>query len=282
MNYVPNNMYGYTYGMARPQARNTQPLTPEQIAKLRQDSNAFDMKIPAEDLWRAACTHKEKNGNGTLVLNNDGTYTCTICHETFNMCDKSRAEVESAVNVLLDMLQTSKAVYLDASEELVRQYYQMIPLLKKFPDLWDRALKNFSMYEGAMTGVNPMSTGYSAFAAYNTLTNNPYGGYGYMAPTPMAPQQPMGYYQQPTMTPYGMPVDPNVNPMAYGVPNSVPMPTVPQAAPAPGVMPGVPQMAPTAGVMPGVPQAAPVPTAPVTTPVATQQNEVQQQQTFNV
>ena len=189
------NNFGYAYGVPRPQARNTQPLTPEQISKLRQDSKAFDMKVEVEDLWRAACTHKEKNGQSTLIANEDGSYTCTICHETFKMCDSDRKEIEAAVNTLVDMLQTSKTVYLDAPEELIRQYFQMIPLLKKFPDLWDRAMKNFSMYEGtAFTGVNQMGPGFSGFAALQNLMTNPYAGYGYNAYAQAAPQQPMQGY----------------------------------------------------------------------------------------
>lgn len=263
------NNFGYAYGVPRPQARNTQPLTPEQISKLRQDSNAFDMKVEVEDLWRAACTHKEKNGQSTLIANEDGSYTCTICHETFKMCDSDRKEIEAAVNTLVDMLQTSKTVYLDAPEELIRQYFQMIPLLKKFPDLWDRAMKNFSMYEGtAFTGVNQMGPGFSGFAALQNLMTNPYAGYGYNAYAQAAPQQPVqgygyqpnGFYGQPMAPAYGAPVDPSANPMAYGVPGTVPAPT----APAPGVMPGA---------------AAP---APVATPAAPAQAEVQQQQVFNV
>ncbi len=265
-NYPYPNNYGYTYGVARPQARNTQPLTPEQIAKLRQNSNAFDMKVEVEDLWRAACTHKEKNGQSTLISNEDGSFTCTICHETFNMCDSDLDGIQDAVKTLIDMLQTSKSIYLDAPEELISQYYQIIPLLKKFPSLWDRAVKNFAMYENAgFTGVNPMGPAYSGFNAvqtllggygYQTIPQQPVQGYGYQ---PMPQQQPNAFYGQPPMAgaPVAAPMDPSANPMAYGIPN-------PTVAPAPGVMPG--SVAPT----------------PVTDPAASAQTEVKQQQVFNV
>lgn len=268
------NQYGYSFGVARPLAKNTQPLTPEQIAKLRQDSSAFDMKVEVEDLWRAACTHKEKNGQSTLIQNNDGSWTCTICHETFNMCDCETKDIEAAVKTLCDMLQTSKTVYLDAPDDLITQYFQMIPLLKKFPSLWDRAMKNFAMYEGtANQGLNPMAPGYSGFAALQNLMTNPYAAYGYN--NGYAAQQPAaGYGYQPQAPAYGMPMygqqpapvygqpmmDPNANPMAYGVPGGIPAAPV---APAPGVMPG----------------AAPVATAPAAAPATA---EVQQQQVFNV
>lgn len=275
----PQQQYGYTYGYPRPQARNTQPLTPDQIQKLRQDGSAFDMKVEQEDLWRAACTHKEKNGSSTLVQNQDGTWTCTICHETFNMCDASREEIEAAVNKLIDMLQTSKTVYLDAPDALIIQFYQIIPLLKKFPDLWDRAMRNFAQYEGTYGAPGMISPGYSGFAAMTSLLTNPYAaGAPFMGQMPAQPmpngmpmsgQMPMyGYPQQP-MAPNGMPMqqmypDMSGNPMAYGGP------AVPQ-----------PPMAPAPGVMPGNPQAAPVAAAPAQGQPQ-QGTEVQQQKTFNV
>lgn len=259
-NYFNNGTYGYGYGAPRPQARNTQPLTPEQIQKLRQDSNAFDMKVEQEDLWRAACTHKEKNGASTLVQNNDGTWTCTICHETFSMCDCDENEIAEAVNKIISMLQTSKTVYLDAPEELIRQYYQMIPLLKKFPTLWKRAIQNFSMYEGTMGGVNPMGPAYSGFTAMQNLLTNPYAGYNNYA------QPQYGYAPAPQMN-MAPQMDPMNNPMAYGAPTMAPA-----AAPAPGVMPGAPAPAPAA---------APT-TAPAAAPATAPANEVQQQQVFNV
>lgn len=278
-NYFPNQ-YNTTYGYAapRPQARNTQPLTPEQIAKLRQDGKAFDMKVDVEDLWKAACTHKEKNGNSTLIQNPDGSYTCTICHETFNMCDCTKEEIEEAVKKLCDMLQTSKTVYLDAPDELILQYYQMLPLLKKFPDLWERAINNFSMYEGTLNGtVTQMTPGYSGFAAMQTLLTNPYAGFGGMAPQagypayqqPMAQQAPAynGFGYAPAQQPVVPTMDPAYNPMAYGAPQQ-PM------APAPGVIPGAVQPAPV--------PATPAPTAPVNAAPANTQGEVQQQATFNV
>lgn len=256
------NNYGYTYAVGRPQARNTQPLTPEEIAKLRQDSEAFNMKVSQEDMLKAACTHKEKDGRSALISNGDGIYTCTICHATFKMCDMETKEVEECVENIDNILQTLKTIYLDIPEDLARQYMQLLPLLHKLPTLWTYAMKNFSKYEGnGFVDVNPMSTGYSGFATLQNLMTNPYAGYGYIQqPMPgYAPQAPYGY-QQPAPAPaYGAPMDPATNPMAYGVPNGVPTPT----APAPGVMPGVAQP-------------APAPAAPAVTP------EVQQQQVFNV
>ena len=276
-NYYQNTQYGYGYTAPRPQARNTQPLTQEQILKLRTDSKGFDMKIDQEDLWRAACTHKEKNGASTLIQNADGSYTCTICQETFNMVDLDRATVEEKVKELKDILQTAKTIYVDAPEKLIEQYFQLLALLGKLPELWDRSIKNFSMYDSNMVGgVNQMGAGYGGGfnALQNMLTNPSYGGYPMGGQQYMAYPQPMtqapqyyggGYYQMPTQPMAQAPMmDPNANPMAYGAPQQMPM------APAVGTIPNAPQ-----------PQAAPA-QAPVPAPAQPQQAEVQQTQVFNV
>lgn len=277
-NTFPNQQQFYGYGAPRPQARNTQPLTPEQISKLRQDVNAFDMSIPVEDIWRAQCTHKEKNGASALLQNADGSYTCTICNATFRMPEFSADEVEVKVNELIDLLQTSKTVYLDMPENLAKNYFQMIPLLEKFKQIWNMSMKNFAMYDGNLAGVNPMSPGYSGFAAIQGLLTNPYsGGYnpGFVPQQPMYPgyQQPAAqpmYGQQPMYQPQAPMMDPSANPMAYGAPMAAP-------APMPGTIPGAPVAAPTA------PVAAPAPTAQQPqAPAANSQGEIQQQATFNV
>ena len=271
-NGVP--VYGYGYANPQPKARMTQPLTDEQIAKLQQTDGAFSMKVDQEDLWRSACTHKRKdNGMSTLVQNTDGSYTCTICHETFNLCDSDKSEIEGAVKTIVDMLQTIKTVYLDAPEELIVQYMQQIPLLKKMPQLWDRAMKNFALYDNTMNPLNPINNpGMSSFAAMQNLLYNPYAFNPMGATAPMA--APYGYQQQPMMAsapvaapmaaPYGYQqpmMDPNANPMAYGYPNA-------PVAPMPGVMPGM-----------AAPQVAQAPVAAAPQQAA---GEVQQQQVFNV
>lgn len=270
---------GFTYPPQIPKAKNVQPLTPEQITKLRRGMNALDLQLKEEDLWKAICTHKEKeSGKSTLVSNPDGSYTCTICGESFEFADLEEPKVTDAVNRVVNILQTIKTIYLDGSEELFKQFMQILPLIKKIPLLTSRALANFSMYDSNNAPVNQTSPNYSGFMALGNMMTNPYGyqqqpmmGYGYQQ-QPMYQQQPqqmsgypyqpdMGYgYYQPMYQPQMGYQQPGANPMAYGAPQqpAAPAPT----APAPGV---VPQAAPAAAQ----PQAAP-------------QKEVQQQQVFNV
>ena len=108
--------YGFKYGVARPQARNTQPLTQEQIQKLRTNSEAFDMKVTQEELWAAACTHRYKDGRSAMVTNGDIT-TCSICHKTFKFNDDIPADISN----FIDALQTYKTAYLDTPDSL---YYK--------------------------------------------------------------------------------------------------------------------------------------------------------------
>lgn len=285
-NFYPMTQYntGYGYAAPRPQARNTQPLTKEQIEKLKQNSNAFSLKIDQEDIWRGICTHKEKNGHSALVRDEDGSERCLICGAKFNMYDASKKEVEDITKKVVDVLQTVKTLYVDASEELVSHYFQLLPLIEKIPQIWELAVNNFSKYESMPDQVNQFGPRLSGFDMMNRILT-PYGGmpqqpYGYapqynpapqqydynMQPQPQtAPQYNYGY-QQPMAQPMA---DPYNNPMAYGAP----APVSPQA-PVPGTIPAAPQpmVAPTA------PEAAvQPPTAP-----ANPQGEVQQQATFNV
>lgn len=264
----PNVTYGYNFGVQRPQALNTQPLTAEQIDQLRKNTNVFDMRISQEDLWRAACTHKEKNGTSALIENADGSYECTICGEKFFMSEKSTEEVDFATSTIIDILQTLKTIWLDAPADLISQYMQIIPFLKKLKFLWERGIINFSKYERGMNpGMNTVSPGYGGFNAIANLMSNPYGMMGYQnnnpwgaahnGQPPMMGQQPGFYPQQPMGNPWA-PNGYDPNPLANGVPNNV--------------------QAPPVGVMPSANPGAnnPVPAT------STSQNEVQQQAVFNL
>lgn len=268
--YAPN--MGFTYTAPRPQALNSQPLTQDMANTLRQDGNEFNMKVDQREIWRAICTHKDpSNGQSTLTQNEDGTYTCSICGETFNFFEGTKDDIDNAVKVIIDMMQTCKTIYLDAPNAMTEQYYQQIPLLRRFASLWQHAVNNFAKYENYANPLVPISGNYGGFNAINQLLTNPYG-FGYQPYGQMPMQQPMmqSYYGQPMQQPMMQPqmpmqqsqqmyqnnfngMNPVENPMGFN-------------APVPGVMPSAPQ-----------PTAAPAPAAP-----ATQGGEIQQQKVYNV
>lgn len=267
-NYDPRmfyDQYGQNYN-PRPAPKFTQPLTNEQIAKLRQGESAIDWRISQMDLLRASCTHKEANGANALIKQGNGLWHCTICGADFSMDPVSEKEVQDAVNVIINLLQMSKAMYLDAPASFISNYYQIIPILEKFPTVFRLAWNNFNMHEdynsdnvqgvyGGFGGSNDFQR-LNNIIAYNPVpqpspfiyqqpeviqpnpypypgyASQPYGYPGYPpqpqgVPIATPPAPPTQYYDQNYMNQvYG-----GANPFVYGT--GVPM----GGAPAPGVIP---------------------------------------------
>lgn len=279
--FYPNQAFG---NIPRPMANYTQPLTDEEMKQLTQRAAIESWQVTATDQLKARCTHK-RNGIMTLVEEGDSNgnphVRCTICGETFHMCDLDSATMNQITESMLDALQTIKAIYVDAPDSLITQYFQILPLLKKAPALWDRAVSNMRMYENGVNNVAPIMPGVSAFSMVNNMMVNPYQFQQPMAPQTMfpgyAPQQqpymagpqqtqPQGasqyvpqMYQQPVPPqmyqpmqggyPQQMGYDPALyqqNAFAYGAPQQMP----------PQMQNGAmqqPPMAPNPGV-PGMPQ----------------------------
>lgn len=284
---TPNPNYGPAYGTApvpvMPKAKNTQPLTPEMIAKLRNNGAGIKIEVSQEDLWRASCTHKE-NGIPTLIeegTTEDGKQIvrCNICGERFIITDASQNEVDYAVNLILNLLQTVKLFYVDAPESLIVQYFQMIPLLKQFGALYERAIHNFSKYETAMDNNGMMMPGVSGsngFQILNQMLTNPYAAAYGTVPPPGA----FGAYPPPAPNPMypGWPVQPSPAP---GAPSGF----YPQATPTPGSFnpyEGSPLVSPTPQAPAGVaPAPAPAPN-PASAPQPSTTPEVSQTKQFSV
>lgn len=303
-----NNFYGGAYGVPggmmyapnyqRPQM--TQPLTPEEMNILADKGGAFSTKVTQEDMLKAYCTHK-KNGAIVVVQNPDGSLTCPICGETFDNSSLEKMDIEADVKKVIDDIQSIKLAYLDIGTEVARQYFPIIPLLRKLPQLAVMAANNFAKYEAGTAMMNAGNSPYG-FAAFNNMMNGGmyYGQPMYGQPMYQAPvygQQPV---QQPVMgaqmpvaggyAPMNNVYDPNamVNPMNTGaypvMPQQMPTQAGMMMAPQQGMVAGnefgtfgtpayaaqpqpvvqTPQAAPANPVMPQAPatqQAAPAPQA---------------------
>lgn len=274
--YGQYGMYpGAQYGIGfqqRPTPKYTQPLTPEQINRLRTQGNPFKIEVSEDDLLRSACTHRE-NGTSTLVYQGtdekgNEVVQCAICGEKFSMVEYDEKELQDAVDTIINLLQTSKTMYLDAPANLISQFYQIIPLLKKFPQLYQIAMNNFNKYEMTL-GMNPGMNvaGGNGFQIMNGMLANPYMAMGQTYGQPFG--QPMGQpqvMQQPMQQPM---MQPQMNPWGY------------QQQPMQGSMMGNPFMygAPAAQMAPA-PQPAVPPVAPQQAPA--EGTEVQQTKSFNV
>lgn len=196
MNYGMNQMMGGVQ-YNQQQAKMTQPLTKEEMAKLKNTGNA-KLVVDELDLIRAKCTHKN-NGQLALMQNNDGSHTCSICGATFNLVDTDPAEVALLTQRFIDVMQSIKTYYLDMPVNYATEFFVMIPLLANTPELYRVALTQFSKYEsGSMVNQNNSMYGFNLF---NTITSQGmpmYGQQPMMGQMPgMMPQQPM--YGQPAM-----------------------------------------------------------------------------------
>ncbi len=165
MNGMNTMMGGVQYNNL--QAKMTQPLTKEEMAKLQKQGNER-LVVNEIDLIKSKCTHKN-NGQLALVQNANGTSTCNICGETFTLVDIDPMEVEGITQRFIDILQSIKTFYLDMPVNYASEFFVMIPLLKNTPELYRIALNQFSKYEsGSVVNQNNGAYGFNLF---NTLTN---------------------------------------------------------------------------------------------------------------
>ena len=242
--YYQNNMYnpGFMGGaMYAPQQQKplmVNPLTDDERAALKTD-NSFSLQVTPAEMAQAICTHKDpQKGEFSAVPNADGSCTCKICHETFNPDQVNEAYVADAVEKMCNVLETCKYLAVDLNPEVTRNYFQMLPFIKKAPQLYKLAHNSFCRYNNAnpTVGLNNQPNYYAGFMALMnpavSFQQPQYGyaqpQYGYPTPTQqMAAQAVPGgnpFYQQPMM-PIGQPVAPQqpvapatMNPPAYQAP----------------------------------------------------------------
>lgn len=214
--YGANQGYGYPYqqagfGYAQPPKlpNPTNPLTPEEINILKQKNPQFSLAVSQIDNLQSVCTHRDPKTGDKSIRNSDGSYTCTICHNTYNLIDNATPEqVEQAFKLVCDLLETIKVMFIDAPDDVVRTYFQMIPFLKKGPQLYKIAQEHFGRYRGGqLTGAD--YNGANAFAAFSQLFNPMMGmnpgmmnpGMGMPGAAGYNPGMPMGQYPQQPQAP---------------------------------------------------------------------------------
>ncbi len=261
----------------------TQPLTQEEMSILTDKGGAFSIKVTQEDMYKAYCTHK-KNGSIVATSNPDGTFTCPICGETFEFRSMDKDSITEDINKVIDDMQTIKLTFLDIGTEVARQYFPIIPLLKKLPQLASMAAANWAKYESP-NYQDPNVVSPYGMAAYNQLMGGGammgmYGGA--MQAMPMMGQPIMA--QQPVyLDAYGRPMQ--TAPQTATPQGQVPYPmgVVPQGAPAATSNPAQAAMmmsggnefvAPAGVVYPTVPQGQMV-TPPIMMPGAVAPGQVQ-------
>lgn len=226
----PNAQYmgAFTQGQQVDNIPWTNPLDDKGRELLKQKEPEFVLKATEEELLRSSCTHRDPQKRcATLVQDpNTGTWKCTQCGAVFNIVDLPIEKIEEYVYGMIDILQTSKLMYVNMPPQTVTSFYQMIPFLEKVPKLYQTAQNIFKKVNGGNTlqGFNYTN---DPFATINNAIANPgYGmpgyGYGYGQPVPQAPVYPQ--YQAPPQynNTNGFYGDPNFNPIQQQAPMAAP------------------------------------------------------------
>lgn len=207
-------MGGYNYqGMAQPVQKFNNPLTPDQIKKLQQKGDQFSLGITEDEYLRGICNHRNAEGTAdTLVFDAmTGEARCVICGYKFRPIEASVSldQIKDATDSIVDILQTIKLMYIDLPADAAKEYFQIIPLIGKIPQLFEFAAKNMTKHESFNWQYNNRNMG--AINMFNNLQNMFAGG---MMGQPMAQPNTFGY-QQPMMNP-GFAPQPN----AFGYPGA--------------------------------------------------------------
>lgn len=142
--------------MYNPQGVQNQPkvmnvLTAEEINQLKAQTSEFSLALTQKEALQGACNHRLPDGSGDSLVYDDitGKVRCTICGYEFRPVqdDSSPEEITDAVERIVDILQTIKLLYTDLPATPAREYFQIIPLLYKVPELFKFAAKNFAKHE---------------------------------------------------------------------------------------------------------------------------------------
>lgn len=187
-----------------------QTLTAEEIESLKQTTEEFTLGITNRDKLISICMHRDLNGKSTLAPDpTTGEVKCLICGESFQLVDRCKEEdIQNAVDNLLDILQTTKTLYVDMPSDAARNFYTIIALIKKIPGLYKISTDNFSKHENAMNQAWGFQGAGNMLNEYNALAfgYNPYMG------SMVQPQ--MGMPQMGGQV-YGQPVQPGMNPFGF-------------------------------------------------------------------
>lgn len=262
---------GYT-NAPKPNPRYTQPVTQEMSQMMLRDDDTLSVKISPIEHAKNMCTHKYP-GKSAIALVESGKddlgqiVTCRVCGESFHIImddPKSIAlDLQKTCDHLIDIMQSSKTMYLDIPEDFAKEFYQIMTLVSRVPKVYEKGFKNFNQYDytnqaqavypgmnsfqavgqviggAAMGGITPMMG-----QPYNPGFYQPQPGYQPMPQydqfgNPISYQQPAGYPPQPNapMGPVGQAPAPGENPFMYNAP---PAPQAPAAGVNP-VAPGQPQ-----------------------------------------
>lgn len=178
-----NNAYGgYVFDRKTGQytTKQSTTLTQEEYARLSKQDSVFSLALSETDVIRSFCNHRNLEGTAdTLLQEPDGTVRCWLCNYKFSPVDPSmtKDDVQDAVNLITDILQTIKMLFIDMPISAQREYFQIIPLIEKVPQLFELAARNFSKHEN-YNAWGYKNANMNTMNMFNMLSNVLGGGMG--------------------------------------------------------------------------------------------------------
>lgn len=205
---------GMTYGMQQP-VHFTNPLGQTKINEnLKNGKGLPSLNITQEDYEQAICTHRNPASNEIMAYPlNDGSgkHKCKICGAEFHLIDDPNPEdVKIAAENMWDIGQTAKLMWLDGADNSIKQAFQILALIPKYPALYQIASNTLQRYNGGMSMTSMGTT--HPMALMNQIFGGPINGIGFGMP-----QQPMNMGMMNPMQPM-QPQQMGVNPMNMGMP----------------------------------------------------------------
>ena len=224
-NYVPYGTMGSIYpGQPAPQPRNTQPLTQEEINELKKHVEKFTTAITREEILRAYCTHRNNNESMLVPTGKPDEYECAICGAKIVLKPYTDEEVQAITDEYENILNNIKVKFMDIPIDVTKSFFQIMPYVKKSPQLYQLANDNYSRYANGFNNstLNPVN-GSPNYAIWNNFYamqgGYPGMGYGYQQPAmgypQMMPQQQMNM-GQPMMNGMGSTTDMQRDAMLMG------------------------------------------------------------------
>ena len=152
-------------------------LTDEEISILRNHKNGIKLDIDDLEYKRALCNHVH-NGRDAVINDKDeiGKVYCPVCDAKWNHDLKSKEEIQEAVTLLINQMQTMKWIG-NLPHDVIRKVFSIIPILERLPDIHEYSVNEFNNYfKNDNKLINePMNHQYPYI---------PYQGYGAGVPYP--------------------------------------------------------------------------------------------------
>ena len=128
-------------------------LTAEEIQRLTKQQAEFTLALSEESILRGRCNHFWTDGSDATEVIGDNKLHCKICNAEFYALtpDTDPASIKEQVDATLSILQSIKYMYITMPKPVAAQFWTIIPLLEKVPDLFKLAATEFTRIIGANT-----------------------------------------------------------------------------------------------------------------------------------